>query len=122
MPCHIIIVDDDDDIRPILTAAAREAVPSAVVTEYTSSLHALHEVECGAANLLITNYKMPDMNGLELTATIRRQKNAIPIIMVSGSVEAESLAEKVGIDRFVPKHAIRPALGEAIRALIDVTD
>jgi CheY-like chemotaxis protein len=57
-----------------------------------------------------------------LTATIRRQKNAIPIIMVSGSAEAQSLAEKVGIDRFVPKHAIRPALGEAIRALIDVND
>ena len=97
MPCHIIIVDDDDDIRPILTAAAREAVPSAVVTEHTSSLHALHEVESGTANLLITNYKMPDMNGLELTATIRRQKNAIPIIMVFRQRRrSQSLAEKAG--------------------------
>jgi CheY-like chemotaxis protein len=122
VPCHIIIVDDDDDIRPVLTAAVREAVPSAVITEHTSGLSALHEVQRGDATLLITNYNMPDMNGLELTAAIRRQKNTIPIIMVSGSIEAQSLGEQAGIDRFVPKHAISPALGEAVLALIRVED
>jgi CheY-like chemotaxis protein len=117
--CHIIIVDDDDAIRSLIMAIAREAIPSAVVKEHTSSLHALQEVESGAADLLITNFHMPDMNGLELVAKIRGEKNAIPIIMVSGSDEVRALGEKAGIDRFVPKHALHPALTEAIRSLVD---
>jgi CheY-like chemotaxis protein len=112
------VVDDDDDVRSLVTAVAREAAPSAVVTEHASSLRALQEIESGAATLLITNYKMPDMDGVTLVKTIRREKHALPIIMVSGSDEARILAEKAGIDCFVPKHAIRTALNEAIRTLM----
>jgi CheY-like chemotaxis protein len=117
--CHIVIVDDDDAIRSIVTAIARETVPTAVVTEHTSSLKALQEVSSGSADLLITNFHMPDMDGLTLVKKIRSEKNAIPIIMVSGSDEVRLLGEKAGIDRFVPKHAMHPALPEAILALIE---
>jgi two-component system, chemotaxis family, chemotaxis protein CheY len=119
-PCRIVIVDDDDAIRSVVMAIAREAVPSAIVTEHTSSLHALQEVESGAANLLITNFHMPDMDGLTLVRKIRGERIAIPIIMVSGSDEIRVLGEQAGVDRFIAKHAIHPALGDAIRELVEV--
>jgi len=118
-PCHIVIVDDDDAIRSVITAIAREAVPSALVTEHTSSLHALQEVESGAADLLITNFQMPDMDGRALVEKIRGEKNAIPIIMVSGSDEARMMGENAGIDCFVSKNVLHSALAEAIRSLIE---
>ena len=107
-PCHIVIVDDDDAIRSVVAAIARETIPSAIVSSHTSSLHALQEVESGGANLLITNFNMPDMDGVTLVETLRREKNAIPIIMVSGSDEVRVLGEKAGIDRFIPKRAMHP--------------
>ena len=62
---------------------------------------------------------MPEMDGPTLVRTIREEKNSIPIIMVSGSPEARGLGENAGIDRFVAKVQLRPALAEAIHALLD---
>ena len=62
---------------------------------------------------------MPDMDGPTLVQTIRGMKNAIPIIMVSGSSEARELGEKAGIDRFVEKKRLNAELGDAIHACLD---
>jgi CheY-like chemotaxis protein len=61
---------------------------------------------------------MPDMDGPTLVQTIRGMKNAIPIIMVSGSVDARELGEKAGIDRFVEKNRLNAELGEAIHTCL----
>jgi len=119
IPPRIVVVDDDDAVRSILMAVAREAIPSASLAEHHSSLHALQEINNGSADLLITNCHMPDMDGPTLVKTIRQEKNSIPIIMVSGSEDARELGEQAGIDRFVPKHALIPALSAAIHSLID---
>ena len=116
---RIVVVDDDDAVRSIVMAVAREAMPSASLAEHYSSLHALQEINNGSADLLITNCHMPDMDGPTLVKTIRQEKNSIPIIMVSGSDDARELGEQAGIDRFVPKHAIIPALSDAIHSLLD---
>jgi CheY-like chemotaxis protein len=118
-PLRIVVVDDDDAIRSVVMAVAREAIPLASVTEHSSSLHALREISSGTADLLITNCHMPDMDGPTLVTTIRREKNAIPIIMISGSDDARVLGEEAGIDRFVAKHAIYPALTDAIHSLME---
>jgi CheY-like chemotaxis protein len=62
---------------------------------------------------------MPDMDGPTLVQTIRRMKNAIPIIMVSGSADARELGEKAGIDKFVEKNRLNAELGEAIHTCLD---
>jgi CheY-like chemotaxis protein len=116
---HILVVDDDDAIRSVVVAVAQEAIPSAEVTSHASSLHALQKISTGEIDLLITNCHMPDMDGPTLIKTLRQEKNGIPIIMVSGSDEARELAEKAGVDRFVPKYAIHATLGDAILSLIE---
>ena len=115
----IVVVDDDDAIRSVVCALAHEAAPCATIEEHTSSLHALHEVETGVVDLLITNCHMPDMDGPTLVQKIRGMKNAIPIIMVSGDPDARELGEKAGIDRFVEKSRLNAELGEAIHTVLD---
>jgi CheY-like chemotaxis protein len=119
IPPRIVVVDDDDAVRSIVMAVAREAIPSASLTEHHSSLHALQEIHTGSADLLITNCHMPDMDGPTLVKTIREENNSIPIIMVSGSDDARELGEQAGVDRFVPKHTIIPELSAAIHSLMD---
>lgn len=116
---HIVIVDDDDAVRSVVVAVTREAIPSAEITDHTSALHALQAIHSSGVDLLITNCHMPDMDGPTLVKTLREEKHAIPVIMVSGSDEARALAEEVGVDYFVPKHAIHAVLSDAIHALLD---
>ena len=115
---HIVVVDDDDAIRSVVVAVVQEAIPSAEVSAHTSALQALQEISTGTIDLLITNCHMPDMDGPTLIKTLRDDKNAVPIIMVSGSDEAREVAEEVGVDVFVPKYAIRSTLTDAIRSLV----
>src|ERR1700743_289427 len=103
---RIVVVDDDDAISSVVCALAHEAVPDAAIDEHSSGLNALHEVETGSADLLITNCQMPDMDGPTLVKAIRGMKNAIPIIMVSGDADARRLGEKAGIDKFVAKNRL----------------
>jgi CheY-like chemotaxis protein len=116
---RIVIVDDDDVIRSLVETVTRQTIPSARVTSYASSLRVIGEISTGSVQLLITNCHMPDMDGPTLIRTLREQKYAIPIIMVSGSEEARGMAEAAGVDYFVPKSAVVTALPEAIRALLD---
>jgi DNA-binding response OmpR family regulator len=118
-PIKVVVVDDDDQIRDIIQHIASETLPRAEVIVYTSAIHAMHEVETGTAHLLITNCHMPDMDGPTLVRTLRQKKLALPIIMVSGSEDAQSLGEQAGIDRFVAKHLIYAELGDAIAVLLE---
>ena len=57
-------------------------------------------------NLVVTDYKMPHMNGVELIARIRAAEPAMPIILLSGFVEPLALCESsTGADIVLPKSA-----------------
>ena len=51
--------------------------------------------------------------------SLREQKHALPIIMVSGSDDARRLGEAAGIDRFVAKNLIHPDLEDSLHALLE---
>jgi CheY-like chemotaxis protein len=116
---HIVIVDDDDSVRSVVVEIARDAKPSADVSSHASALHALQEIHSSGVDLLITNCHMPDMDGPTLVRTLRAEKNAIPVIMVSGSDDARAVAEELGVDRFIPKHTVHAALADAILSLLE---
>jgi DNA-binding response OmpR family regulator len=117
-PTKVIVVDDDDQIRDIVQHIASDALPSAEIVTYASATQALHEIETGTADLLITNCHMPDMDGPTLVRTVREMKHALPIIMVSGSEDAEKLGQQAGIDRFVAKNLLYTDLSDAIGVLL----
>ena len=57
-------------------------------------------------DMVITDYKMPRMNGVEVIAQVRAIQPAIPIILISGMVDALGLNEKnTGADVVIAKSA-----------------
>jgi len=57
-------------------------------------------------DLLVTDYKMPHMDGLELIARIRKKTPGLPIILVSGYVDTLGLNEEnTGADAVIQKSA-----------------
>ncbi len=101
---RILLVDDNR-----LGLAARKALleeQGYQVTTAAEGSEALSLFSPDRFDLVITDYKMPRMDGRRLIAEIRAQSPAIPVILISGYAEALGLnAENTGADIVIPKNA-----------------
>lgn len=100
----IFIVDDYEESCLTLS----EIFSSEYETQYTSkSLEALARIEAFGPDLVILDYKMPDLGGLELCALLRQKKNLkeLPIVFISGaaSIDEKIQAFEQGASDFVVK-------------------
>jgi len=83
----VLIVDDDLAVRESL-AAVMEAFGFRTRTA-GNGVEGLEAVAAEAPSAVITDLQMPRMSGIELIASLRRSRNGIPVIAMSGGdVEA----------------------------------
>ena len=103
-PVHILLVDDNR-----LGLVARKSVLEELgyrITTATEGLEALEQYNQGAFDLVITDYKMPKMDGLELIKRIRGISADAPIILISGYADALGMNEdNTGADAVICKSA-----------------
>jgi CheY-like chemotaxis protein len=88
---RILLVDDNR-----LGLIARKAVledQGYRITTAAEGQEALERFGRDKFDLIITDYKMPKMNGLELIEKIRERPDAVPIILISGYAEALGMTE-----------------------------
>ncbi len=72
----------------------------------TDPVQALGEFSKAVFDLIITDYKMPAMDGLELIRKVREANAEVPVILISGFVEALGLTEEnTGSNAVVQKSA-----------------
>jgi DNA-binding NtrC family response regulator len=104
MPEKLLIVDDEPDMLKLLSMIIREKTPHQAVT--TNNPHeALELAGQGDFALVITDLKMPGLDGIELLEAIRRVDEDVPVIFITayGSVEsAIETMQKGGFD-FITK-------------------
>jgi two-component system, response regulator RpfG len=81
----IFIVDDESVSRSILSKTINNIDPDITVKTFQSAPAALAAAETATPDLIITDYKMPIMNGIEFTRQIRRLPDCkdTPIIMIT---------------------------------------
>lgn len=111
---HIIVVDDEDDVREFLRRAFQRYAPHAEISAAADGPAALDLVRTHGCDLLITDHRMPGMTGAELLRTLREQGLDCPIIVISADASAESAAVDAGATAFFYK----PLTTTQIRALI----
>lgn len=103
-PLRILLVDDHD-----MGLAARRTIlqeQGYQVTTATEGFEALARFESGTFDLVITDYKMPNMDGLKLIESIRKTNLIIPIILISGYADALGMDESsTGADSVIAKNA-----------------
>lgn len=116
---HILIVDDNN-----MGLLARRTVLEELgyrVQTCPSPHEALEQCANFHFDVVVTDYKMPRMNGIEFIRELRRQHPGIPVILVSGFVDALGFNESTtGADAVIQKsahevsHLIR-AVGRILR-------
>ena len=84
---HCVLVVDDDPLVAAATADMVDDLGHPVLTAL-SGAQALERIrENTSISLVITDYAMPSMNGLELATQLRRLKPDLPIVLVTGYAE-----------------------------------
>ncbi|MGO4299701.1 response regulator [Leifsonia sp. RAF41] len=85
---RVVIADDDDDIRGLMTIAANRAGVE-IVAAVDNGKAALDAVRAGGIDLAVLDISMPGMNGVEVAEAIRADDltRSTLILMVSASVQ-----------------------------------
>lgn len=87
---RILIVDDDPLLRPILAdTLSAIGYESAAASDGVQALALLREQGDQSFDLLISDIKMPNMDGLMLLRKIRRAYPRLPVLFITG-VESEA--------------------------------
>lgn len=117
-PGPILVVDDEPDMRLAVTHALRSGGYS--VETASSGPEALDKFRNDRFSAVITDVKMPEMNGMELLDGLKRISSSIPVIMMTayGSVCNAVEAMKEGASDYIVKpftsEALRTAVGRAV--------
>jgi DNA-binding response OmpR family regulator len=93
----ILLVDDDHAIRELL-AKRLSKKPGCYVATARDGVEGLHLFEIGAFDLVLTDYQMPNMDGVKMVTEIRQRKPAQWIILMTGNpAEAQRDLEGRGL-------------------------
>ena len=81
----ILIVDDADYMRKILKTFVSFIAPDYQVVTAVDGLTALKRFQEQTFDLVVTDYNMPLINGMDLIVMIRRQAPTIPVILITAA-------------------------------------
>ena len=81
----VLIVDDESTGRTILAKIIQQAEDDVIVESFDNPLEAIQWLDNNHPDLIITDYRMPDINGVELIKQIRAKPACqdIPIMMIT---------------------------------------
>ncbi len=103
-PAQVLLVDDNRH-----GLAARRSILEELgygITTCSCPVQAIETFQSKPFDLVVTDYKMPGMDGVELTAKLRAVRPEVPIILISGYVEALGFTEEsTGADAVIQKSA-----------------
>lgn len=89
--------------------AARKSVLEELGYQVNTATNVPDALKCfigGHFDLVVTDYRMPLMNGIELIKNVRKHDEIIPIILVSGFADALGLTKgNTGADFVIQKSA-----------------
>ncbi|MDR0218176.1 MAG: two-component system response regulator GlrR [Enterobacteriaceae bacterium] len=113
-PAHLLLVDDDPSLLKLL--GMRLISEGFRVTTVESGHEALRALVKEKADLVISDLRMDEMDGMALFAEIQKQHPGMPVIILTahGSIPDAVAATQQGVFSFLTKPVDRDALYKAI--------
>lgn len=85
------IVDDDQSIRWVLEKALERAGLSA--RSFANGNEMLEALESGQPSVLVTDVRMPGMDGLSLLKTVKERHPELPVIVMTAFTDLNSTVQ-----------------------------
>jgi CheY-like chemotaxis protein len=117
-PVHVLVVDDDDDVRRVLTALMTHE--GWRVTDVGNADDALQLLTQITFDVIVSDSDVPPVRGVGFARTLRARGDSTPLLVFSGGSTSDlSAAASAAGFRIVPKPATTTLIrliGETLRA------
>ena len=121
---HILIVDDEAQIAASLRRALEHHLQGRYqVVAHSRATEALAELSDKSFDLVVTDLRMPEMNGLELIQAARQISPGTRMILITafGSPEVMHQANQLGVTYFPKPFRLRDFI-RAVQGILDGID
>ena len=120
LPVFIAVIDDEPDLACLFKEALSQ-IDGAEVFAFTDPLLALEHFQTNHQNymVIISDYRMPSMTGIELLSKIKDVNPAVTRIMMSAfEIQDELFQEFRCVDKFLQKPVLMTDLINEVRMLV----
>ncbi|GAC19399.1 response regulator [Paraglaciecola arctica] len=105
--CNILVIDDDNIILELVQIILEE-VTSGEIYVFSDSKQALDYVQSDSMDnisLVMCDWLMPDVSGLDILAALRKCKPHCPFLMLTANATKELVVDamRLGVNDFVVK-------------------
>jgi DNA-binding NarL/FixJ family response regulator len=109
MSRRILIADDDEDVRQAIRCFLESETTCEVCGEAVNGIDAIAKAGDLNPDLILLDYSMPVMNGIEAGAVLKAMLPEVPVVLFTGedtlAIQADAIS--AGIRAVVPKPDIR---------------
>lgn len=117
----VLLVDDEELVRVSIGYSVSRAVEGvAVIGEASNGIEGLKRVREDKPDIVITDIRMPKLDGLEMIRVIREEKLDVEVVVLSGYADFEYArqAMKYGVTEYLLKPVEPDSLRETLEACI----
>lgn len=120
VPIRVVLADDHALVRAGIRSLLAGFAGVEVVGEAASGSEAIAQVDALRPDLLVVDVAMPDINGLQATAEVRKRQPAVRVLVLSMHTDAEYVARALqsGASGYLIKDAAPVELELALRAVV----
>ena len=113
---RILVVDDHEDIRQFICRILENE--GYVATQAQSTKEGIRKASQGVPDLVITDWMMGDLSGLDLIREMRQREETegIPVILLTSRGDAESKA--IGFESGADAYLTKPFVDSELKALV----
>ena len=119
---RILLVEDSSITRKAVLMILSRLLGPAQVTQAANGQEALYHFLDQAFDLIITDWNMPDMDGLTLVTRVRAHPTnaSVPIIMITARATQEDVVKAMaaGVSAYIAKPFNRNELTDKIQQLV----
>ncbi len=118
----ILLVDDEGPVRELASHALAVSGYRVLVACGGGDAVALYEKNKDEIDLLVTDMRMPGMDGADLIKGVRKQSPGLPVLVISGSGKTGFPVAEGRSTRFLAKPFDAPSFLRAVRGALAATD
>ncbi|WP_435364026.1 response regulator [Haloarchaeobius sp. DYHT-AS-18] len=104
-PATVLIVDDDPELVDATAAFLEKEADEIVTVTATSASDGLAVVDSREVHCIVSDFDMPEMDGLRFLAAVRQRDDSLPFVLFTGkgSEEIASTAISEGVSDYLQK-------------------